>query len=140
MKTFFRVLVVVTVMCFFLGVTANSSKFSQVAELLTAHGIPRECADDMIYLPGCIKMLVWGSASLVLSAGLPLWEFLLFPILWRCMTKLKLLRKLGLGMMFILLYLMSCASFDVYGQVGPHVDKTFPCPMSHTHSDRYTGG
>ena len=139
-KTFFRVLVVVTVMCFFLGVTVNSSKFSQAAELLTFHGIPRgKCADDMTYLPGCFKMLVWGSASLVLSAGLPLWEFLLFPILWRCMTKLKLLRKLGIGMMFILLYLMSCASFDVYGQVGPHhVNKNFTCPMSHTHSDRYS--
>ena len=133
-KTFFQILVVVIVVCFFFGVPVNSNKISHSAVLLSFGGIPKKCANP----PGCFKSLVWESGPLVLFVGVPLWEFFLFPILLKCITKLKFLRRLGLGMMFILLYLMSRASFDVYGQVGPHhVNKTFPCPMSNTYPDPY---
>ena len=124
-KTFFQILLIVTVVCFFFGVAVDSSVFSHAAELSNFYKLPwGKCASKMIY-------------PLAASIGLPLWEFLVFPILWKCITELKFLRKLGLGMMFILLYLISRASFDVYGQVGPHVNKNFTCPMSHTYHDPY---
>ena len=133
-KTFFQILVIVIVVCFFLGIPVNSGNITHSEDLLNFHGMPHiKCSSKT---PDCFKSLV---PSLFVFLGIPFWEFLFYPLLWRCVMKLKILQKLGLGMMFILLYLMSRISFDVFGQVVPHShNKTFPCPMSHRYSDHYS--
>ena len=140
-KTFFRMLVIIVVVCLFLGVPINGGRIANIAGPLNFRGIHRNnCTRDMIYPPDCFKLLVLESSSMVPFVGLPFWEFLLFPILWRCAMKLKFLQKFSLGMIFFLLYLTSRVSLDVIGQVGQqHLNQTIHCPMSYNNSNNKYG-
>ena len=115
-KTFFKILVIVVVVCLFLGVPINSNKTTHTAKLLYFNGSA----------PGCFKQLLLDSEWLVVL-GIPLWEFLLFPILWKCAMNLKFLRKLCLGMTFVIFYFLCCVSLEAFGQVS--INETSACPL-----------
>lgn len=136
-KTFFQILGIVVISSFFIGLLVNCAKFSYLSNSYNVQGVLllRNCTSDMKYPTECFKVIVTEIGACVLFFGIPLWEFCIFPVIWNCSTKLRILTRLALGMVLMMLYLMSSMSIELFEQlsINPNLSCHFP-----SNSHRYT--
>lgn len=120
MKTFFQVLGIIVVSSFFIGLLINSAKFSYASNSYNVCGVLllRNCTSDMRYPTECYKVIVTDIGTCMLFFGIPLWEFCIFPLVWKCSMKLRILTRLALGMVLMMLYLMSSMSIELFEQLS----------------------
>ena len=129
-KTFFRMLSIIIVVSLFIGLIVNSSRISYISDL--SHFFPlMDCTGNMKHPKGCFKRSVLESGQIMVFLGIPLWEFVLLPFLWKLITmKLKILLKVLLGMIVFFLCLVSHISIELFGQIiwhHKHPNATLPC-------------
>ena len=129
-KTFFRMLAVIVTASLFMGLMINSMRIFYISQL-SYFFAPIDCTGSMKHPKGCFKKVVLESGSIVVFLGIPLWEIVLFPFLWKSITmKLKILLRVLLAMIFFLLFLGSNLSIELFAQVSWHSNATLPCVIS----------
>ena len=86
-KTFFRIFGIIIPVCMFLGLTINNLQVSYTSSVSNFEGIDPpliHCNDSVRYQTTCLKNAVVNAGSIVMLLGIPLFEVLIFPILWKC--------------------------------------------------------
>lgn len=138
-KTFFKVLGLGVITCLFVGLLENSKSISFRSHEFSFHGLLGECAPDGVLQSRCLRVLVLKAGPIVFLLSLPLWELLVFPLLWKCTMRFRILTRLAIGMSLLLLFLLSLISIELYGQTSWHYrnsiqnsnETTAPfCPLS----------
>ena len=137
-KTFLKVLSIVVVSSFFIGLLVNVAKFNYLSNSYNVRGVLllRNCTSDMKYPNECFKVIVTDIGACVLFIGIPLWEFCIFPIIWKCSMKLRILTRLALGMVVMMLYLTSSMFIELFEQLS--INPKLSCKFKGNGKHHYT--
>ena len=123
-KTFFKILVVVILgssfagLCYDIGTVANSMMYHYQDQSFYGLDI-KDCSHSSRNLAE--RVSVYSSFALIVTVLVPLFEIIIYPILWKCMPRrLGIMEKFVLGMILQFFFLLSLLLLEVIGhQVTP---------------------
>ena len=133
-KAFFRNLVFVSLGCLFLAISlyvgsyvyVNASKFPGFDAMV--------CTEIKLM---CVKTVAIENLGYVLlSVCIPLYEFFILPVFWKCLPQLRIFRRMLLGSVFVLLHLSGLLSAEMVGAMDDHPTNdtvmASSCPVHET--------
>lgn len=117
-KTFFRILVVVLLGCFFVGLVYTVSMTVNQSRLSIHGNILKEatCPDINFsgYVKRCLEKIVVRSFGYVLMVVfIPFTECAVYPFLWKCFPRFSIMSKFTLGIFFELVYFLLLMTLEV---------------------------
>ncbi len=125
-KTFFRILVILFVGSFFAGLifvvnrTASARMIFHFRDDKRIHISNDHCinitSNLTTYLRDCFERTAVSVAnSIIMVVFIPLFEIILYPLLWKCIPRLGIMRRFILGMILQLGYQLSLLLLEIVG-------------------------
>lgn len=135
-KTFFRISIVI-IGSLFVGLAFVVNTTEMVQHYQDPYGYNNCSLNFSTYLQDCFeKVLVKATGHLTMLVFIPVFEFVLYPLLWKCPVKISIMRKFILGIFLQLIYILSLLTLEV---VGHHVtskdlnsNKNVSCMLADT--------
>jgi peptide/histidine transporter 3/4 len=112
-KTFFRMLVVVSIQSLLVGVLFHSS--NAITKINYDSYNTKDCdnSGSVVYYD-CFKQLAIGNTGeMFMTVFLPVYECLLLPILWNYLSRISILKKSGLGLVVLFACLLCLLSITI---------------------------
>ena len=133
-KTFFRILVIIVLGCLFVGLMMNSVRIAYVGFVFRVKGVQPSviCFGENVTVnySTCLKDIVIHSGTAAVFIFVPLWEFILFPLFWKCCRRLGLFVKLVAGVILSMVCLIVLTSMELTGQFTKHNTSNNTCTLS----------
>ena len=143
-KTFFRILVIVFLgslfagLVFVVGVTVGHEMIPHYQD---PHFVNESCTDFSHFVRDAFETsFVHAAGSLTMVVLIPVFEILLYPLLWKCMPRLGIMNKFIVGMILHLLFALSLMTLEVIGhhvtsKFGHEGNRTVVCMLKITEYD-----
>lgn len=131
-KTFFRIMVIILVGSFFVGLVfvVNTSFKLGVMQHYHDSQYVMDCSSSPAYLRDCFqRVFIMDTGPMLVLVFVPVLEFVLFPLLRKCLFDLKFSSKFVVGMFLQLAYHLSLLALEVAGhyvtrEESPHRNVT----------------
>lgn len=129
-KTFFRIMVIILLGCLFVGLVyvVNDTVNEKMLLHYQDHRYAYNCSSK-----DCFERIsVREFNSLVMVAFIPVFEIILYPLLWKYMQQLGIMKKFILGMFVQLFYQLSLLVLEIVGHHLTSMDSSLPSNFSVT--------
>ncbi len=121
-KTFFRITVIVFLGSLFVGlvfVVSSTVTHQMLPHYQNPHYVQNCSPSISAFLRDSFeRSFVRSTGSLSMVVFIPIFEVLIYPLLWKCMPRLGIMKKFILGMFLQLFYMLSLMTLEI---VGHHV-------------------
>ena len=118
-KTFFRISIIILIGSLFVGlvfVVNTTVGRNMVQHYQDPYGYSNCSLNISTYLQDCFeKVAVKATSHLTMLVMIPVFEFVLYPLLWKCPIKMGTNRKFILGIFFQFIYILSLTTLEVVG-------------------------
>lgn len=140
-KTLFRMLIVVSILSVLIGVLYHAS--NAITKISYVNVFKCTSLPPVSFIRICFKRLAIGNAGeIFVTLFLPVYQFLLLPILWNCTTRISILKKSGLGLMVLFVCLLCLFSIqlikDIKQQDAMSNTTTTSCQLLNNMDAPYT--
>lgn len=118
-KTFFRISIIVIIGSLFVGLVfvVNTTVGKKMIPHYQDPYVYGNCSLNFsTYLQDCFeKVVVKATGHLTMLVLIPVFEFILYPLLWKCPIKIGIMRKFILGIFLQLIYILSLLTLEIVG-------------------------
>ncbi len=125
-KTFFRILIIIAIGSSFAGIVfvtgqtvSNNMTFHFQDQNYQFHNYSHICSDSSsfsAYLQDCFERTAVNIAgSITMVVAIPLFEIILYPLLWKCIPRLTMGRRFILGMILTFGFQLSLILLEIVG-------------------------
>ena len=128
-KSFFRIVVILSTGCLFFGVSLYCGS-SILAAYSSFH---RSCWSLRSITEKCLtKVFATQLGYQMFCLGIPLYEFIILPVFWKYLPSLRVFIRMALGALFIFIHLLGLISVEVVGHFYPMANGTSPHCIENT--------
>ena len=140
-KTFLRMIGIIFVVSFFVGyflVFANVKNFMffhfQDADYV------KDTKDTSTYLHCMVRHVFHHASSFLVVVGLPVFECLVYPLLWKYESTITIFKRFITGMCFLFISQLNYLALEVAGNLlDSNKNVTFPCLFNASTNDLING-
>ena len=117
-KSFFWIICMLFLgLLIFGGLVGHTDRVSSVFVYRFQDANYREAASHCMIKDCLSKLVISNFGYIVMVVSVPLYEFLIMPILWKCLMEMKILKQLVIGGLLIFMGILSVMALQVAGQL-----------------------